>query len=106
MGKNTLIFDNIRVNKKEFHKYEQPVDIDLINVDQIVVSDKFKHNNDGFKYFIDCKEVEIVKPLYIMKHVFRNQSCCVLDKYNKVWDKVKNTLNINFTACLFMMKNA
>ena len=74
MGENTLIFDNIRVNKKEFHKSEQPVDIDLINVDQIVVSDKFKHDNDGFKYFIDYKEVEVVKPLRIMKHVFRNQS--------------------------------
>ena len=60
MGENTLIFDNIRVNKKEFHKSEQPVDIDLINVDQIVVSDKFKHDNDGFKYFIDYKEVEVV----------------------------------------------
>ena len=36
----------------EFHKFKQPVDLDLINVDQIVVSDKFKHNDGGFKYFI------------------------------------------------------
>ena len=36
----------------EFHKSKQPVDLDLINVDQIVVSDKFKHNHGGFKYFI------------------------------------------------------
>ena len=52
MSEKTLKFDNIRVNKKEFHKSKPPIDLDLIiNVDQIVVSDKFKHNDDGFKYF-------------------------------------------------------
>ena len=45
-------FDNIRVNKKEFHKSKQPIDLVLVNIDQIVVSDKFKHIDDGFKYFI------------------------------------------------------
>ena len=61
-----LKFDNIRVKKKEFHKSKQPTDLDLTNVDQIVVSDKFKHNDDGFKYFIGYKECEIVKPLCIL----------------------------------------
>ena len=62
MSEKTLKFDNIRVNKKEFHKSKPPIDLDLIiNVDQIVVSDKFKHNDDGFKYFIGYKESEIVK---------------------------------------------
>ena len=34
-----------------------------VTVDQIVVSDKFKHNNDGFKYFIGYQYGGIVKPL-------------------------------------------
>ena len=66
MSKKTLKFDNIRVNIKEFHKSKQPIDLDLIKVDQIIVSDKFKHSNGGFKYFIGCKEGEIVKPLCII----------------------------------------
>ena len=66
MSEKTLKFDNIRVNKKEFHKSKQPIDLDLINVDQIVVSDKFKHNDDGFKYFIGYKEGEIVKSLCVI----------------------------------------
>ena len=66
MSEKTLKFDNIRVNKKEFHKSKQPINLDLINVDQIVMSDKFKHNDDGFKYFIGYKEGEIVKPLCII----------------------------------------
>ena len=66
MSEKTLKFDNIRVNKKEFHKSKQPINLDLVNVDQIVVSDKFKHNDDGFKYFIGYKESEIVKSLCII----------------------------------------
>ena len=61
----TLKFDNTRVNKKESHKSKQPINLDFVNVDQIVVSDKFKHD-DGFKYFIGYKEGEIVKPLCII----------------------------------------
>ena len=66
MSEKTLKFDNIRVNEKEFHKSKQPINLDLINVDQIVTSDKFKHSDDGFKQFIGYKEGEIVKPLCIM----------------------------------------
>ena len=52
VSEKTLKFDIIQVNKKEFHKSKPPINLDLINVDQIVVSDKFKHNDGGFKYFI------------------------------------------------------
>ena len=64
MSEKTLKFDNIRVNKKEFRKSKQPIDLDLINVDQIVASDKFKHSDGGFTYFIGYKEG--VKPLCII----------------------------------------
>ena len=37
-----------------------------VSVDQIVVSDKFKHNKDAFKYFIDYQKNEIVKPLCVI----------------------------------------
>ena len=39
-------------NKKEFHKSKQPTDLMSVNVDQIVTSEKFKHSDEGFKYFI------------------------------------------------------
>ena len=50
--KKTLKFNAIRVNKKEFHKSKQPLDLMSVIIDQIVASDKFKQNNEGFKYFI------------------------------------------------------
>ena len=61
ISEKTLKVDNIRVNKKELRKFKQS--IDLVNVDQIVVSDKFKHSDDGFKYFICYKDGKVAKPL-------------------------------------------
>ena len=49
MGGKTLKFYNIKYDKKEFHKSKQPINLDLINADQIAVSDKSKHSDDGFK---------------------------------------------------------
>ena len=111
MKERTLKFDNIRV-KKEFHKSKQPINLDLVNVDQIVTSGKSKHSDDGFKYFIGYKEGEIIKTLCIilpqmseyikyfenrgknMSFVIKDDS--VMDKYNEIWKKIKNTLNIKF----------
>ena len=50
----------------EFHKSKQPIDLKSVKVDQIVISEKFKHSDDGLKYFIDYQEDEIVKPLCII----------------------------------------
>ena len=66
MSEKTLKFDNIRVYKRDFHKFKRPIALNLINADQKVVSDKFKNSDDGFKYFVGYKEGEIVKPLCII----------------------------------------
>ena len=50
MSEKTLKFNNIRLNKKEFkEKTKETIELMPVIVDQIVVSDKFKHNNEGFK---------------------------------------------------------
>ena len=51
MREKTLKFNNIRINKKEFHKSKQAIDLDSVTTDKIVVSDKYKHSK-GYKYFI------------------------------------------------------
>ena len=83
-----------------------------VNVDQIIVSDKFKHNNEGFKYFIGYEEGGIVKPLCIIlpqmsgyikyfENSGKNMSFLIKDdevreKYKKNWDVIKNKLSIKF----------
>ena len=65
MSEKTLQFNNIILIKKKFHKSKEPIDLLSVKVDQIVVYDKFKHNIEGFKYFIGYLESRIVKPLCI-----------------------------------------
>ena len=38
MSEKTLKVENVTVNKKEFHISKQRINLDLVNVDQIVVS--------------------------------------------------------------------
>ena len=112
MSEKTLKFNNISLNKKEFHKSKGPIDLLSVNVDQIVVSDKLKHNNEGFKYFIGHLKGEIVKPLCIIlpqmsgyikyfENGSKNMSFLIKDdevwgKYNEIWDAIKNKLRIKF----------
>ena len=49
MSKKTLKFDNVEVSKKEFHASNRPIALDLVNVDQILIPDKFKHIDTCFK---------------------------------------------------------
>ena len=109
-------FNNIRLNKKEFHKSKELVDLLSVNIDQIVISDKFKHISEGFKYFIGYLEGRIVKPLCIIlpqmsgyikyfENGSKNMSFFIKDgevweKYDNVWDAIKNKL-----ANLFTNKN-
>ena len=112
MSEKTLKFNNIRLNKKEFHKSKEPIDLLSVDLDQIVVSYKFKHNDEGFKYFIGYLKGEIVKPLCIIllqmsgyikyfENGGKNMSFLikddeVWDKYDKIWDVIKDKLGINF----------
>ena len=111
MSEKTLKLDHIKLNKKELHKSKQPIDLKSLSVDQIVISN-LKYSDDGFKCFIDYQEYEIVKPLCIIlpqmsgyikyfenggKNMpFMIKDDNVLDKYNRIWDKIKKKLNIKF----------
>ena len=66
MSEKTLKFNNIKINEKEFHKSKQAIDLDSVTTDKIVVSDRFRHSEEGYKYFISYQEDEIVKPLCII----------------------------------------
>ena len=112
MSELTLKFNNIRLNKEEFHKSKEPIDLMSVIVDQIVISDKFEHNNKDFKYFIGYLEGGIVKPLCIilpqmsghikyfenggknMSFLFKDDE--VWGKYDTIWDVIKNKLGIKF----------
>ena len=111
MNKKTLRFNNIKLNKKEFHKSKEPIDLFSVDLDQIVVSDKFKHNDEGFRYFIGYEKGENVKPLCIILPQIngyikyfdngrKNTSLMikdveVWDKYDRIWNVIKDKLDMS-----------
>ena len=66
MSKETWKFDNVEINRKEFHTSKQSIALDLVNVNEILISDKFKHSDTGFKYFIGYRDDNIVRPLCLI----------------------------------------
>ena len=112
MGEKTLKFNNINVNKNEFHRSKKAIELDLVDTGKIVVSDRLKHSEEGSKYFIGYQEDEIVKPLcvilpqmkgYIKYFENGGKNMCFLikndevwQKYEDIWDVFKNKLNIKF----------
>ena len=99
MGEKTLKFNNIKANKKEVHKSKEAIDLGSVDTDKIVVSDKFRHGEESFKYFIGYQENEIVKPLCIILpqmngyiRYFENggQNMPFLIKNSEVWDKYED----------------
>ena len=66
VAQKTLKFNNIKVNKKQLHMSKKAIDLMLININKIVVSDKFELNNTVSKYFIGYQKGKIIRPLCII----------------------------------------
>ena len=91
---------------------KKAIDLMSVNVNKIVASDKFKLNNKVSKYFIGYQKSEIVRPLCIIlpqmsryikqfEYGSRNMSFLIKDnkvgeKYEQIWDAIKNKLKIKF----------
>ena len=64
MSEQTLKFGDIVVNKREFHASKQAIALYLVKTHTIVVSDKFKHSDDDFKYYIGyLHDDDVIRPL-------------------------------------------
>ena len=96
----SLKFDEIKIDKKEFHKSKQPIDLNSVDTNKIVISDKFKHTDDDFKYFIGYQEDNITSYPQMSGYIkyFQNggknmlfiiKDDGVLVKYNEISNKIK-----------------
>ena len=106
-------FGDIVVNKKEFNASKQVIALNLVSKNKILLSDKFKHSDDGFKYFIGyLHDDDVITPLCIMlpqmsgyikyfDNGCKNMSFKIEDesvylKYTEIWNKIKKSLNAKF----------
>ena len=58
-------FGEIKIDKKEYHRSKKPIDLNLIDINNIVASDKIELGK-GDKYYIGCKDDEFIRPLCVI----------------------------------------
>ena len=117
MSEQTLKFSDIVVNKKEFFASKQAIPLNSVNTNNIVVSYRIKHNDNGFKYFIGyLHDDDVIRPLCIIlpqisgyikyfdnsgeNMSFEIEDESVYLKYTEIWNKIKDILNVKFHSQL------
>ena len=91
---------------------KKEIDLMLVNINKIVLSDILNHNEDRFEHFIGYQKSEIVRPLcfilpqmsgYIKYFEYGNPKMSFLikneevgEKYEQIWNVIKNKLKMKF----------
>ena len=109
----TLAFYDVEMNKKDFYDAKKAILLNLVDVNNIVVSNKAKNDNDTIKYFIGyMHDIDEISPLCIIlpqmseyikyfENGMKDMSFKIEDesayiKCNQIWNKIKSMLNIKF----------
>ena len=75
-----MAFGNIEVEHHKFHQHKCPVGIDNVDINKIIVSNK----------------VETFMKLNIWLFLIKDEE--LLEKYNKIWDKISNSIRKGFDS--------
>ena len=100
---------------------KKAIDLMSVNINKLVVSDKFNDNEDCFKYFIGYQKGETGRPLSIIFTQMSGYIKCVEygnlamfflikyeevgEKYEQMWVGIKNKSKIQFNSEPFMNIN-
>ena len=117
MSGKSINFDDKKINKSNFYKNKKLFSPDDIDANKILVSKKESYSTkNSLKYFIGYKDDDdddVIRPLSIIlpqvignvKHFDSNKTMFfkvsdnkLLKRYNKMWEKISNLLNIEFDS--------
>ena len=113
MDLRKIKFGDKEVNKKEFYSSKQAISLDSVDLDKIVVSDKYKVNNTTCKYICGYLNNDTIQPLRVILPQMdgyikyfddggKNMSFVtddekIYEKYHEIWEVIRNLLKIDFT---------
>ena len=67
MNKQTLGFNDIVVNNKDFYASKKAIPLNSVNSNNIAISYRVKHNDDSYKYFIGYLHYDgVIRPLCVI----------------------------------------
>ena len=114
MSGKSIYFDDKKMNKSNFYMNKKLFNLNDIDVNKMLVSKKESYGaKSSLKYFIGYNDDGVIRPLCItlpqvigyVKHFDSNKTMPfkfsnnkLLKKYNKIWEKVGNLLNIEFDS--------
>ena len=114
MSGKSINFDDKKVNKSTFYKNKKLFNIHDLDVNKILVSKKESYGTkNSLKYFIGYNDDDVIRPICIKlnqligyaKYFDTNTTMSfkvgdnkLLKKYNKIWEKVSNLMNIEFDS--------
>ena len=114
MSPKTIKFGDKDINRKEFYSSKQAIPLDSVDLDKIVVSNKWKINDTTYKYLCGYLNNDVIQPLCVILPQLngyikyfddggKNMSFVtddeeVYEKYNKIWEVVRKLLKVKFTV--------
>ena len=114
MSLKKIKFGDKEINKKEFYSSKEAIPLDSVDLDKIVVSNKWKINETTYKYLCGYLNNDVIQPLCVilpqmngyikyfdnggknMTFVMDNEK--VYDKYNEIWEVIRKLLKVKFTV--------
>ena len=114
MRGKSINFEDKKINKSNFYKSKKIFNIYDLDVNKVLVSKKESYGTkNSLKYFIGYNDVDVIRPLRIklpqiigyIKNFDGNKTMSfnvddnkLLKKYNKIWEKISNLMNIEFDS--------
>ena len=104
----------IEVSKKEFYANKKAIKLDSVDLDKIIVSNKWKIDEATYKYLCGYLNNDVIQPLcVVLPQMYgyikyfddggKNMSFVtddekIYDKYNKICEVIRKLLKVNFTV--------
>ena len=116
MSSRKIKFGDKEVDKKEFYSSKQAISLDSVDLNKIVVSNKWKINDTTYKYLCGYLNNDTIQPLCVIlpqmngnikyfddggKNVsFVTYDGEIYEKHNEIWEVVRKFLKLKFTVGL------
>ena len=114
MSPKTIKFGDKEINRKEFYLSNQAIPLDSVDLNKIVVSNKWKINDTTYKYLCGYLNNDVIQPLCVILPQMnenikyfddggKNMSFVtddeeIYEKYNEIWEVVRKLLKAKFTV--------
>ena len=109
MSSRKIKFGDREVDKKEFYSSKQAISLDSVDLNKIVVSNKWKINDTTYKYLCGYLNNDTIQPLCVIlpqmngyikyfddggKYLsFVTDDEDIYEKYNEIWEVVRKLLS-------------